>query len=93
MIERRATPRHNVNRAGTVAFGGGEVSCTIRSISPIGAALEVSSGLSIPHEITLLMADGRLSQHCYVVWRKPTRVGVMFDRLNEPGIERAPPEE
>jgi hypothetical protein len=90
MNERRATPRHNVNRAGIIAFVGGSVSCTIRNISPTGAALEVSNASSIPHEITLLMAEGRLSQHCYVVWRKPFRVGVMFDRLNEPCIDLVP---
>jgi hypothetical protein len=66
MIERRAMPRHNVNRNATIAFDGGEVSCTIRNISPIGAALDVSSAVSVPHEITLLMANGHLSQHCYV---------------------------
>jgi len=36
------------------------------------------------------MAKGRLSQHCYVVWRKPSRVGVMFDRFNEPSIDLVP---
>jgi len=87
MIERRAAPRHNINRAGTIAFVGGSVNCTIRNISATGAALEVLSAFSIPHEITLLMAEGRLSQHCYVVWRKQTRVGVMFDLLNEPSID------
>ena len=90
MIERRATPRHKVKRAGTIAFVGGSVNCTIWNISPTGAALEVSSAFSIPHEITLLMAEGRLSQHCYVVWRTPTRVGVMFDRSNEPSIDLVP---
>jgi hypothetical protein len=78
--------RHNVNRNATIAFDGGEVSCTIRNISPSGAALNVSSTVSVPHEITLLMANGHLSQHCYVVWRKPRCLGVAFDRLNEPNV-------
>jgi hypothetical protein len=86
MIERRTMPRHKVNRNATIAFDGGEVSCTIRNISPIGAALDVSSAVSVPHEITLLMANGHLSQHCYVVWRKPRCLGVTFDRLNEPNV-------
>lgn len=79
-------PRHNVNRNATIAFDGGEVSCTVRNISPIGAALDVSIAVSVPHEITLLMANGHLSQHCYVVWRKPGCLGVTFDRLNEPNV-------
>jgi hypothetical protein len=90
MIEHRTKLRHNVNRAATIVFVGGSVSCTIRNISPTGAALDVSNASSIPHEITLLMAKGRLSQHCYVVWRKPSRVGVMFDRFNEPSIDLVP---
>jgi hypothetical protein len=84
MIERRTMPRHSVNRNATIAFEGRKVSCTIQNISPIGAALDVSSAISVPHEITLLMANGHLSQHCYVVWRKPRCLGVTFDRLNEP---------
>ena len=81
MIERRATQRHNVIRDGTIQFAGGAINCTIRNISPIGAALD---------EITLLMANGRISQHCYIVWRRSTRVGVTFDRLNEPTIDSLP---
>ena len=79
-------PRHNVNRNATIAFEGGKVSCTVRNISSVGAALDLASAVLVPHEITLLMADGHLSQHCYVVWRTPTRLGVTFDRLNEPNV-------
>ena len=91
MIERRTTPRHNVHRTGTIKFTGATIDCAIRNISPMGAALEVRCAFSIPHEITLLMADGHLSQHCYVIWRKPTSVGVTFDRLNEPDLEMSAP--
>jgi hypothetical protein len=90
MIERRATQGHSVSRAGSIKYAGGTVECTIRNISPIGAALDVRNTSAIPHEITLLMVDGRLTQHCYVVWRNPTRLGVTFDRLNEPIIDPAP---
>ncbi|MBR1216161.1 PilZ domain-containing protein [Bradyrhizobium sp. JYMT SZCCT0180] len=86
MIERRTTPRHEVHRTGTIEFAGETVNCTIRNISPMGAALEVARACSIPHEITLRMADGHLRQHCYVIWRKPTCVGVTFDRLSEPDL-------
>ena len=87
MIERREMPRHDVNRSATIAFDARKVSCTIRNISAIGAALDVSSTASVPHEITLLMANDHLSQHCYVVWRKPRCLGVTFDHLNEPNLE------
>jgi hypothetical protein len=79
MIERRAMARHNVVRAGTVQFDGGAANCTIRNISRIGAALDLQSEAIVPHEIDLVMADGRVSQHCYVVWRREKRIGIMFD--------------
>jgi hypothetical protein len=79
MIERRMMPRHSVVRAGTIQFDGGAANCTIRNISRIGAALDLHSEAIVPHEIDLVMADGRVSQHCYVVWRRENRIGVTFD--------------
>jgi hypothetical protein len=79
MIERRAMPRHSVVRAGTIQFDGSAVNCTIRNISRIGAAVDLQAKVVVPHEIDLVMADGRVSQHCYVVWRNDRRIGVIFD--------------
>jgi hypothetical protein len=80
MIERRTMLRHSVVRPGTIQFDGGAASCTIRNISRIGAALDLQTETIVPHEIDLVMADGRVSQHCYVVWRHEKRIGVTFDR-------------
>jgi len=78
MYERRAQPRKRVFKAGTIEFDGVGVDCTVRNISATGAALEVVSPLTIPHEITLNIRSGEVRQHCYIVWRKEKRIGVAF---------------
>jgi hypothetical protein len=78
MEECRTKPRQRVLKAGTIEFDGGSVDCTIRNISPIGAALEVASLVGIPHEITLNIVSRRERQHCHIVWRKEKRIGVAF---------------
>jgi PilZ domain len=90
MIERRATPRHAVLRAGTIEFDGGTVPCTIRNISRMGAALDLAGRTIVPHELSLVMVAGRVSQHCYVVWRKEKRIGVRFDCSKEADIDPLP---
>ena len=78
MNERRAAPRHRVFKAGTIEFDGVGIDCTIRNISPVGAALEVASPVGIPHEVTLNIVTRQERQHCYVIWRKEKRIGVTF---------------
>src|SRR3979490_1794000 len=76
MYERRAQPRKRVFKAGTIEFDGVGVDCTVRNISATGAALEVVSPLTIPHEITLNLRSGEGRQHCYIGWRKEKTLGV-----------------
>jgi PilZ domain len=78
MEERRAKPRHRVFKAGTIEFDGSGVDCTIRNMSPTGAALDVASPVGIPHEITLNIASQHERQNCHIVWRKEKRIGVSF---------------
>jgi PilZ domain len=78
MTNRRATVRQRVFKAGTIAFDGKDIECTIRNISPAGAALDVPSPAGIPHEITLNPTALNIRQHAYVVWRADKRVGVSF---------------
>jgi hypothetical protein len=53
MEERRAAQRQRVFKAGTIEFDGSGIDCTIRNMSPAGAALDVATPVGIPHEITL----------------------------------------
>ena len=78
MQERRAIPRQRVFKAGSIEFDGAGVECTIRNISPAGAALDVASHFGIPHEVTLKILADQLRQPCHVVWRKEKRIGVAF---------------
>jgi PilZ domain len=79
MEERRAKPRQRILKAGTIEFDGGSIDCTIRNMSPTGAALEVASPVGIPSEITLNIVSSRERQNCHIVWRKEKRIGVVFN--------------
>ena len=79
MGEKRAAPRHRVLKAGTIEFGGGAIDCTVRNVSNIGAALDVTSPMGIPEKFTLVLPGNGLHLPCHVVWRKERRLGVAFD--------------
>jgi hypothetical protein len=79
MIERRATPRQRVFKAGTIEFDGAGIDCIVRNLSHAGAALDVATMAGIPHEVTLSIATRNVRYHCYIVWRKEKRIGVSFD--------------
>jgi hypothetical protein len=78
MEERRAIPRRRVLKAGSIEFDGASIDCTIRNLSPAGAALDVVSPSGIPHEIILNVVTCQARQRGYVVWRKERRVGITF---------------
>ena len=79
MEDRRATPRQRVFKAGAIEFAGTGIDCTIRNTWPAGAALDVASPVGIPHEVTVNVRTGQVRQHCYIVWRKGSRIGVTFE--------------
>ena len=80
MEERRATQRHRVFKVGSIEFDGRAVDCTVRNISPLGAALEVATTVGIPHEFTLKMPTSNTCANCHVVWRKEKHIGLAFER-------------
>jgi hypothetical protein len=75
--ENRIATRHKVLKGGTIEFGGGAISCTVRNISATGAALDVNP-VGIPAQF-ILVTDGK-QLPCRVVWRKEGRIGVTFDQ-------------
>lgn len=79
MDEGRTAPRHRVLKAGTISFGGGGISCTIRNLSDTGAALDVTSPIGIPQVFVLIIEADNSARQCRVVWRKEHRIGVTFD--------------
>jgi hypothetical protein len=76
MDEKRSVPRHRVLKTGTIEFGGGGISCTVRNMSVAGAALDVVSPVGIPETFTLVVEH--VSYPCRIAWRKPARIGVTF---------------
>lgn len=79
MDEGRKAPRHRVLKAGTISFGGAGISCTVRNFSDMGAALDVTSPIGIPHEFVLIVKADNSTRQCRVVWRKERRIGVTFE--------------
>jgi len=78
-MELRAANRHRVLKAGTIEFGGSAISCMVRNMSNLGAALDVASPIGIPDHFTLvLQADGHHAP-CHVTWWKEKRIGIAFD--------------
>ncbi len=77
--ERRKLGRHRTLKAGSITFNrAGGIDCRVRNLSPIGACLEVASQLGIPDDFVLVIDADHLKQHCHVIWRTATRLGVAF---------------
>ena len=77
--ERRKLGRHRTLKAGTINFNRASgIDCRVRNLSPIGACLEVASQIGIPDDFVLVIEHDHLKQHCHVIWRTATRMGVAF---------------
>jgi hypothetical protein len=78
MNEARAAPRRRMLKSGSIAFGGGAITCTVRNLSSTGAGLDVASPVGIPDQFTLISEIDQGQRRCTVVWRKEGRIGVVF---------------
>ena len=77
--ERRNVLRHRTLKAGSIRFNRASAyDCRVRNMSSAGAMLEVAGQLGIPDEFTLVIAADQFQQHCRVIWRTTTRLGVAF---------------
>jgi hypothetical protein len=79
MINKRATRRERVFKAGKLSFGCERVDCMVRNISVTGAMIEVQNSDDIPQEIILDILSSGARIPCHVVWRHFRRLGVAFD--------------
>jgi hypothetical protein len=70
--------RHRTLKAGKIVLSHGTsvVDCTIRNLSPEGAAIAVDNAATLPAEFDLKF-DGE-TRHCKVAWRRLNRLGVKF---------------
>jgi hypothetical protein len=76
--ERRSAQRHRTLKAGKIVLhhGTSVIDCTIKNLSPEGAAIAVDSAATLPAEFDLEF-DGE-KRRCTVAWRRLDRVGVKF---------------
>jgi hypothetical protein len=78
-MNKRASPRKRVLKAGTIEFGGGAITCMVRNMSDTGAMLDVVTPVGIPDRFTLVLRANKHRMPCRVVWWKEKRIGVVFN--------------
>ena len=55
--------------------------CVVSDVSDTGARIDVQDSTTIPdHFVLMLSSNGAARRFCCVMWRKPTQVGVKFER-------------
>ena len=80
--DKRKSRRQPVRYAARVEFKSGRTAgCFLSDVSDTGARLEVPYSDKVPERFLLwLTSDGSARRTCRVVWRKPNKVGVAFER-------------
>ncbi len=90
MEERRKYPRTEINEPAYVSAGGSVMSCTVRNISPEGAAIEVENPAFVPSHFRLVMAADRSVRECRIAWIQRNRIGVTFAATTQDIHDPAP---
>lgn len=78
MEEKRKHPRTDVNEPAFVSSGGSVMRCTVRNISPEGAAIDVENAAFVPQQFRLVMANDSSVRDCIIAWIQKNRIGVTF---------------
>ena len=78
-MDKRASPRKRVLKAGTIEFGGSAITCMVRNMSDTGAMLDVVTPVGIPDHFTLVLGANKHRMPCRLVWWKEKRIGVVFN--------------
>jgi hypothetical protein len=78
-MDRRATQRRPVRKAGMIEFPGGAFSCMVQNLSDVGAALDVPHSVGIPEQFTLMIIERGDAVQCRTVWRTERQIGVAFE--------------
>jgi PilZ domain-containing protein len=85
MDERRRHPRIEINEPGLVSAGGSVMRCTVRNVSPEGAAIEVENPAFVPARFRLVLDNGAKVHECSIAWIQQNRIGVTFIAVPEAG--------
>ena len=79
VTEARRAPRLRTFKGGMIIFGvAPPVSCLMRNVSDMGAAVEIESGASVPDHFTLIIKPEFVKRKCRVVCHSAERIGVCF---------------
>jgi hypothetical protein len=78
MEEKRKYQRTEINEAAYVSSGGAVMSCTVRNISPEGAAIDVENPAFVPQRFRLVMARDSTVHECRIIWIQGRRIGLTF---------------
>ena len=66
--EKRKHQRTEINEPAYVSAGGSVMRCTVRNISPDGAAIDVDNPAFVPNQFRLVMASDSSTHDCRVIW-------------------------
>jgi hypothetical protein len=82
MEEKRKYARTEINEPAYVSSGGSVMHCTVRNISPEGAAIDVDEPAFVPARFRLVMAnDPSNVRECRIAWIQKNRIGLTFVEL------------
>ena len=62
--------------------------CTVRNISPEGAAIEVENPAFVPARFRLVMDNGARVHECSIAWIQKNRIGVAFIAVPQAADDR-----
>jgi hypothetical protein len=78
MEDRRKHARTEIEEPAYVSSGGSVMSCTVRNISPEGAAIDVQNPAFVPPQFRLVLAKDSSVYECRIAWIQSNRIGVTF---------------
>jgi hypothetical protein len=78
MEDRRKHARTELDEPAYVSSGGSVMSCTVRNISPEGAAIDVQNPAFVPQQFRLVLAKDSSVYECRIAWIQSNRIGVTF---------------
>ena len=78
MEEKRKHQRTEIDEPAYVSSCGSVMSCTVRNISPEGAAIDVENPAFVPPSFKLVMAKDSTVYQCRIIWIQKNRIGVTF---------------
>ena len=79
-MERRRHPHLRTLKAGRILLNHHHsvIDCTVRSLSTLGACLQVASTIGIPERFDLVFDADHVIRTCRIVWHRENRLGVEF---------------